>query len=52
MVHGILAAHVPPADAVDLIQDVFLRAMGQLEGLREPGAVGGLPRDNSPQCCL
>ena len=41
MVHGILAAHVPPADAVDLIQDVFLRAMGQLEGLREPGAVGG-----------
>lgn len=41
MVHGILLAHVPPADAEDLMQDVFMRAMGQIDGLREPGAVGG-----------
>jgi RNA polymerase sigma-70 factor (ECF subfamily) len=41
MVHGILLAHVPYADAEDLMQDVFLRAMQQLRGLRELAAFGG-----------
>ena len=41
MIHGILLAHVPHCDAEDLMQDVFVRAMRQLGGLREPAAVGG-----------
>lgn len=41
MVHGILLAHVSFTDAEDLMQDVFIRAMEQLPGLREPGAFGG-----------
>ncbi len=41
MIHGILLAHVPYADAEDLLQDVFVRAMEQLRSLREPEAFGG-----------
>ncbi len=41
MVHGILLAHVSYADAEDLMQDVFIRAMEQLRGLREVAAFGG-----------
>ena len=41
MVHGVLLAHVSYADADDLLQDVFLRAMKQIRGLREPAAFGG-----------
>ncbi len=41
MIHGILLAHVSHADAEDLMQDVFIRALEQLSGLREPGAFGG-----------
>jgi RNA polymerase sigma-70 factor (ECF subfamily) len=41
MVHGILLARVPPADAEDLLQDVFLTAMEKLATLREAGAFGG-----------
>ncbi|MGI9070985.1 MAG: RNA polymerase sigma factor [Bryobacteraceae bacterium] len=41
MVHGILLAHVCYADAEDLVQDVFVRAMQQLSSLRDPTAFGG-----------
>jgi len=41
MVHGILVAHVAYADAEDLMQDVFMKAMQQIAGLRETGAFGG-----------
>jgi RNA polymerase sigma-70 factor (ECF subfamily) len=41
MIHGILLAHVPYADAEDLMQDVFVRAMRQVDRLREPAAMGG-----------
>jgi RNA polymerase sigma-70 factor (ECF subfamily) len=41
MIHGILLAHVSYSDAEDLMQDVFVRAMRQLSGLREPEAFGG-----------
>jgi RNA polymerase sigma-70 factor (ECF subfamily) len=41
MIHGILLAHASYADAEDLMQDVFVRAMQQLSGLREAGAFGG-----------
>jgi len=41
MVHGILLARVPPADAEDLVQDVFVSAMKQLRGLRTTGAFRG-----------
>ncbi len=40
-VHGVLLSRVPPADAGDLVQDVFLQAMEQLATLRDPGAFGG-----------
>ncbi|HVW84621.1 MAG TPA: sigma-70 family RNA polymerase sigma factor [Bryobacteraceae bacterium] len=40
MVHGILLAHVDYNDAEDLMQDVFLRAMEQVTGLREATAFG------------
>jgi RNA polymerase sigma-70 factor (ECF subfamily) len=41
MVHGILLARVPPGDAEDLVQDVFLSAMNQLPSLRTPAAFPG-----------
>ena len=41
MVHGILLARVPPGDAEDLVQDVFMSAMKQLRGLRTAGAFRG-----------
>src|SRR5438445_7082632 len=41
MVHGILLARVPPGDAEDLVQDVFLSAMRQLRGLRTAAAFKG-----------
>jgi RNA polymerase sigma-70 factor, ECF subfamily len=41
MVHGILLARVPPGDAEDLVQEVFLSAMKQLRGLRTAAAFRG-----------
>jgi RNA polymerase sigma-70 factor, ECF subfamily len=41
MVHGILLARVPPADAEDLVQDVFLSAMKRLRELRTAAAFRG-----------
>lgn len=41
MVHGILLARVPPADAEDLVQDVFLSAMNQIGTLRAAAAFPG-----------
>ncbi len=41
MVHGILLAHVSYTEAEDLMQDVFVKAIQQIEGLRETNAVGG-----------
>jgi RNA polymerase sigma-70 factor, ECF subfamily len=41
MVHGILLARVPPKDAEDLVQDVFVSAMRQLRGLRTGAAFRG-----------
>ena len=38
MIHGILINRVPFADAEDLVQDVFLRAMERLADLRQPEA--------------
>ena len=41
MVHGILLGRVPPEDAEDMVQDVFLSAMRQLAGLRTAAAFPG-----------
>jgi len=41
MVHGILLARVPPGDAEDLVQDVFLSAMRQVRELRSAAAFRG-----------
>lgn len=41
MVHGILLAHVSYTEAEDLMQDVFIRAMEQILGLRDLSAFGG-----------
>jgi RNA polymerase sigma-70 factor (ECF subfamily) len=41
MVHAILLARVPPGEADDLVQDVFLSAMKQLHGLRTAAAFRG-----------
>ena len=41
MVHGILLVRVPPGDAEDLVQEVFLSAMRQLRGLRTAAAFRG-----------
>ena len=41
MVHAILLARVRPGDAEDLVQEVFLSAMRQLRGLRDPEGFGG-----------
>ncbi len=41
MVHGILLARVPPGEAEDMVQDVFMSAMKQLRGLRSAAAFKG-----------
>lgn len=41
MVHAILLARVPPADAEDLVQDVFMAAMDRLGELRTAAAFRG-----------
>jgi RNA polymerase sigma-70 factor (ECF subfamily) len=41
MVHGILLARVPPGEAEDLVQDVFVSAMKQLRVLRTAAAFRG-----------
>jgi len=41
LVHGILLSRVPPEEADDLVQDVFLSAMRQLRGLRTVAAFRG-----------
>jgi RNA polymerase sigma-70 factor, ECF subfamily len=41
MVHGVLLAHVAPAEADDLVQDVFLAALRNLGSLRDPVAFPG-----------
>jgi RNA polymerase sigma-70 factor (ECF subfamily) len=40
-IHGILLAHVSYSDAEDLMQDVFIKAIERLSGLREPAAFCG-----------
>ncbi len=40
MVHGLLLAYLRPADAEDVLQEVFLHALRKLPELREPGAFG------------
>jgi RNA polymerase sigma-70 factor, ECF subfamily len=40
MVHGIVLARVTRRDAEDLVQDVFLHAMGRLNALRDSQAFG------------
>jgi RNA polymerase sigma-70 factor, ECF subfamily len=41
MVHGVLLARVPRRFVDDLVQDVFLMALGRLHTLRDPQAFGG-----------
>ena len=41
MVHGILLSRVPPSDAEDLVQDVFLQALPHLASLRDPAKFPG-----------
>lgn len=41
MVHAILLARVPPGEAEDLVQEVFLSAMDKLHGLRTVAAFRG-----------
>ena len=41
VVHAVLLARLPPEDAEDLVQDVFVTAWLQLGSLREPAAFGG-----------
>ena len=38
VVHGILLSHVPRSEVADLVQDVFLRALDSIAGLRDPEA--------------
>lgn len=40
-VHGLLVTRVPPQDADDLVQDVFIHAWPRLGDLRDPAAFGG-----------
>lgn len=41
MVHGVLIARVPVGAVDDLVQDVFLKALGRLRGLRDSNCFGG-----------
>lgn len=41
LIHGILLAHVSYGDAEDLMQDVFVKALERLSGLREAAAFSG-----------
>jgi len=41
MVHGVLLARVPRNAVDDLVQDVFLQALGRMHTLREPAAFAG-----------
>jgi RNA polymerase sigma-70 factor (ECF subfamily) len=41
MVHGVLLARVPQADADDLVQDVFVTALERLSALKEEASIGG-----------
>lgn len=41
MVHGIILSRVSPADADDLVHDVFLLALRQIHSLRNRAAFGG-----------
>jgi RNA polymerase sigma-70 factor (ECF subfamily) len=41
MVHGAVLARVPPGEARDLVQDVFLIALKRIKTVREPEAFGG-----------
>lgn len=41
MVHAIVLSRVPPNEAEDLVQDVFVAAMRQLHALRDERAFGG-----------
>jgi RNA polymerase sigma-70 factor (ECF subfamily) len=41
LVHGVLLAYVPFADAEDLSQEVFLKAMERLHTLRDDDTLGG-----------
>lgn len=40
MVHGVLLARVPAGAVDDLVQDVFIRALGRLSGLRKSECFG------------
>lgn len=41
MVHAIVLSRVPPGEADDLVQDVFVSALRQLHALRDEHAFGG-----------
>ena len=41
MVHGALLARVPPTEAEDMVQEVFLAALRKLKALKDPAAFGG-----------
>ncbi|HEX2122964.1 MAG TPA: sigma-70 family RNA polymerase sigma factor [Thermoanaerobaculia bacterium] len=41
MVHAIVLSRVPPAEAEDLVQEVFLAALRELHALRDERAFGG-----------
>ena len=51
MVHGILLSRVPPSDAEDLVQDVFLQALPRLASLRDvskfPGWLAAIARNRA-----
>ena len=49
MVHGILLARVPPADAEDLVQEVFLSAMKQLRRTANGGGISRVAGRHRPQ---
>jgi RNA polymerase sigma-70 factor, ECF subfamily len=41
MVHGALLSRVPPADAEDMVQEVFMLALRKLKALKNPDSFGG-----------